>query len=73
MSESDVKMVAQVPKDDYYREQIRVLHRKVDDLQIKTEAQSAYIETLERNNLELLDRVDHLRGKLADMIEGCNV
>ena len=70
MAKHDLKMVANVPGDEYYREQIRTLQRKLDDLQTRTEMQGEYIATLEKDNLRLLERVETLRSKLADMIEG---
>ena len=74
MPKHDIKMVANVPGDEYYKEQIRTLQRKLDDLQTKTEMQEDYIRTLEADYLKLLERVEHLRSKLADLIErGCNV
>lgn len=63
------RYVANVPDDAYYKEQINTLQRKLDELQTKTELQADYIESLEKSNLGLTRRVDHLRSKLADIIE----
>ena len=59
-----------VPGDAYYKEQIKTLQRKLDDLNTKTELQAEYISTLEEDNCNLINRVEHLRNKLADLLEG---
>ena len=59
-----------VPGDAYYKEQIKTLQRKLDDLNTKTELQAEYISTLEEDNYNLINRVEHLRSKLADLLEG---
>ena len=64
------KYVANVPDDAYYREQINTLQKKLDELQTKSEIQADYIKDLEKTNLGLIERVSHLRNKLADIIEG---
>lgn len=64
------KYVANVPDDAYYREQINTLQKKLDELQTKNEIQADYIIDLEKTNLGLIERVSHLRNKLADIIEG---
>ena len=64
------KYVANVPDDAYYREQINTLQKKLDELQTQNEIQQDYINTLERNVTSMEVRINNLRGKLADIIEG---
>lgn len=64
------KYVANVPDDAYYREQINTLQKKLDELQTQSEMQEDYIKTLERNVASMEVRINNLRGKLADIIEG---
>lgn len=64
------KYVANVPDDAYYREQINTLQKKLDELQTQNEIQQDYINTLERNVASMEVRINNLRGKLADIIEG---
>ena len=62
-----------VPGDAYYKEQIKTLQRKLDDLNTRTDLQAEYIRDLEESNRNLMERVDHLRNKLADILEGRHV
>ena len=64
------KYVANVSDDAYYREQINTLQKKLDELQTQNEIQQDYINTLERNVTSMEVRINNLRGKLADIIEG---
>ena len=64
------RYVANVPDDAYYREQINTLQKKLDELQTQSEMQQDYINTLERNVASMEVRINNLRGKLADIIEG---
>lgn len=64
------KYVANVPDDAYYKEQINTLQKKLDELQTQNEIQQDYINTLERNVTSMEVRINNLRGKLADIIEG---
>ena len=60
---------ANVPADDYYREQINTLQKKLDAAQTEIEMKDEYIDGLEKANMALTKRVNHLRNAMANMIE----
>lgn len=64
--EEVVKFVADVPADAYYKEQIRTLQKKLDDLQTHSEMQGDYIADLEKRNTELSERVVRLERAVID-------
>jgi len=64
--EEVVKFVADVPADAYYKEQIRTLQKKLDDLQTHSELQGDYIADLEKRNTELSERVVRLERAVID-------
>ena len=64
--EEVVKFVANVPADAYYKEQIRTLQKKLDDLQTHSELQGDYIADLEKRNTELSERVVRLERAVID-------
>lgn len=61
--------VANVPADAYYKEQINTLQKKLDAAQTEIEMKDEYIDGLEKSNMALTKRVNHLRNALANMIE----
>ena len=64
--EEVVKFVANVPADAYYKEQIRTLQKKLDDLQTHSELQGDYIADLEKRNTELSERVVRLERAVIE-------
>lgn len=64
--EEVVKFVADVPADAYYKEQIRTLQKKLDDLQTHSELQGDYIADLEKRNTELSERVVRLERAVVE-------
>lgn len=64
--EEVVEFVANVPADAYYKEQIRTLQKKLDDLQTHSELQGDYIADLEKRNTELSERVVRLERAVIE-------
>ena len=64
--EEAVKFVADVPADAYYKEQIRTLQKKLDNLQTHSELQGDYIADLEKRNAELSERIVRLERTVVE-------
>lgn len=64
--EEVVKFVANVPADAYYKEQIRTLQKKLDDLQTHVELKGDYIADLEKRNTKLSERVVRLERAVIE-------
>ena len=64
--EEVVKFVADVPADAYYKEQIRTLQKKLDDLQTHVELKDSYIADLEKRNEYLTERVVRLERAVVE-------
>ena len=62
----EIKLVANVPEDAYYKELINALERKLGDYQTKYEMALNYIEHLEGEKIELTDRVEKLEKAVID-------
>ena len=59
MGKHDAIMLrANVPADEYYREQINILQKKLEALTLKVEMQAEYIEGLEESNKALSMKLD---------------
>ena len=67
--QEEIKFVADVPGDDFYKAQINTLQKKLDSAQIENEMKDEYINDLEKQNMALIERVNHLREAMANMIE----
>ena len=63
------KLTADIPADAYYKEQINTLQKKLDSAQTENEMKDEYINDLEKQNMALIKRVNHLREAMANMIE----
>ena len=63
------KLVANVPADDYYKAQINMLEKKLDELQTQHEIALDYISDLEKEKIHLTEKVEHLRNAVMGVIE----
>lgn len=65
--EEVTKLVADVPADAYYKEQINTLQRKLDSLQTKYEMALNYIEHLEGEKLKEKDVLEEKDAQIEKL------
>ncbi len=66
-TEEEIKFVADVPEDAYYKEQINTLQRKLDNLQVMYDRMLKYVEHLESERLKEKDVLEEKDAQIEKL------